>query len=214
MTKEKNKLLIFLLIIVFLITGISIITHKQHIRSRKHAEKKVGLKEDNQWRRYVNEEMGFSLLVPKKVAYNETFVSVKTIEDMERNTVYLLPEAEKVPIESLTPDRNWAFTVKSVENDNELEIFIKEKFGSDCKLGKKELYRMEDRPIYNINIISGGMESNCPLNYRYRVLYAPDLKKVMGVILGQECGFSATLVPEYGAVCYDELIIDSFRFIK
>lgn len=161
------------------------------------------------WKEYVNNKLGFSIWLPKKASLGDEFAPVKIIEDNKNNMVYIGPG-----IELLTKDNGWGITVKSVRNNEELEVFIKEKFGSDCKLGKKEyLYNVDDNDIYNIEAMPGemGMESNCPLNYVYKILYNAGLKKAMAVAIGQECRFSAT-IDNYGAVCYDELIIDSFRF--
>ena len=170
------------------------------------------------WTEYINEELGFSIWVPEKMSNGDTLVPVKILEDNKNNTVYIV--SEEKTIESLTPNPEypfikWAFTVKSVENDKALEAFIKYKFGSDCKLSKKEyMYGSEyhKSEVYDVKAESPGMESNCPLNFQYKILYAPGIQKAMSVVIGQECGFSVTSGQEYGAICYDQLIIDSFKF--
>lgn len=213
MRKKKIWVIIILFIVTIIASLVGINCYilnlkppKQHANIEKvqgKADEKIKLRE------YRNKELGFVIQIPEQVAYDETFVPVKVFEDKEKNTVYLLRGEEST--EYLALDRNWAFMVKSVKNDDELEMFIKEKFGFDCKLGKKEYM---GNSTYNVEVISGEIESSCPLNYQYKVLYNPSLQKAMGVIMGQECSFSATTIPEYGSICYDEIIIKSFRFIK
>lgn len=162
------------------------------------------------WKEYINPKLGFSMWLPRKAVFsNNEFETVNVIEDNINNTVYI-----GAGIESLTKYGGWAITTKQIKNDSDLEALIKEKFGSDCKLGKKEyLYDYENDPTYNVEAVPGekGMESNCPLNYQYKVFYSEGLGRAMALAIGQECRFSATL-ENYGAICYDNLILNSFKF--
>lgn len=164
------------------------------------------------WREYINPKLGFSMWIPKKAAFsNNEFAQVNIIEDNTNDTVYI-----GAGIESSTKDQGWAITTKQISGDSDLESLIKEKFGSDCRLGKKEyLYDYNNNAVYNVEALPGekGVESNCSLMYKYKVFYNEGLSEAMAVIIGQECRFSATLA-NYGAICYDDLMLKSFKFDK
>lgn len=159
------------------------------------------------WKEYINNELGFSMRIPEKAFSGYDLVPVKVIEDNKNNIIYVGPG-----IDSSTKDRAWQITVKQVKSDKELETFIQERFGSDCKLGKRNyLYGSNGDSVYSIELATGeeGIDTNCRLG---KILYDAGLNKFISIPGGQECGFSGTPVDNYGAVCYDEDIINSFRF--
>jgi len=134
--------------------------------------------------------------------------------DLEPNSAYAV--APK-------PFLGWAIFVKNINSDTELNKFVKEVFCSKCNdcyvVSKKPWTRNQD--YYEVLIEGGGMEdSNCPLNYAYKVIYAPEKHKAMAVSFGQECSFynkectptgqGCPLPPDYK--CYDEEMINSFKF--
>ena len=108
----------------------------------------------------------------------------------------------------------WAVLIKSVKDENELDEFIKQNYGSGCFAGDKKSWEQDG--VYEITI--GGWDewedlgtTDCPVNYIYKVLYAPEKNKVMLVKLGQECTFRTnSYLVSYN--CYDQEMINSFKF--
>lgn len=158
------------------------------------------------WKEYTNKVLGFSMWLPKKVVGEDNkFVALNIFEDNKNNVIYFGTSI------GLSTKDGWRLkvAVKSVKNDSELEKFIKEKFGSDCKIDKRSyLYGADNEAVYSYEQTPGGIESNCAVA---KILYDSRVKKVMAISGAQECRFSATL-DNYGAVCYDDLMINSFRF--
>ncbi len=108
------------------------------------------------------------------------------------------------------------FIIKNIKNDIELNKFIKDNYGQGCFVEKKELWTQKG--IYEIKIKGEdwGPETDlgtttCPMNYVYKILYAPEKNKIMSVNLGQDCGFTTDYNSE-NYKCYDGEMIDSFKF--
>ena len=110
-----------------------------------------------------------------------------------------------------------AVMIKNINNDIELNKFIKDNYGPGCFAGKKELWKQEE--VYEIRIEGEDWRSpgkdlgttTCPINWVYKILYAPEKNKVMSVDLGQECTFGTDPSAE-SFKCYDYEMIDSFIF--
>ena len=114
-----------------------------------------------------------------------------------------------------------AIMIKNINNDIELNKFIKNTYGPGCFAGEKELWKQEG--IYEIRIEGEDWEwepgtdlidlgtTTCPWNYVYKILYAPEKNKVMSVNLGQECTFGTDPSSE-SFKCYNDEMIDSFKF--
>ncbi|MBU4368506.1 hypothetical protein KJ575_02210 [Patescibacteria group bacterium] len=164
------------------------------------------------------------------------YVPLKAFEDNINGIVYITEEyyyddwdresqtktgpCEKnfYSIESLqeTPVSGWRILIEDIKSESELNKFVKGNYGKGCFVGEKELWKQEG--VYEIRIEGEdwGPETNlgtttCPLNYTYKVLYAPEKNKVMSVDLGQECDFGTDHDSE-NYKCYDYEMIDSFRF--
>lgn len=112
------------------------------------------------------------------------------------------------------PLLGWAISIRNIKNDIELDKFIKDNYGSECFVKDKVFWKQSK--IYDINIQGKeyleGINPNCPLNYVYKVLYDPEKNKAMSVKLGQECGFGTQYISEESYKCYDDEMIDSFKF--
>ncbi len=107
------------------------------------------------------------------------------------------------------------FVIKNIKNDIELNKFVKDNYGSECFVKNKTF--LNQNKIYEINIdekgnIEEGINPKCPLNYVFKVLYAPEKNKAMSVKLGQECGFGTEYISEELYKCYDDEMINSFEF--
>jgi len=109
------------------------------------------------------------------------------------------------------------FIIKNIKNDIELNKFIKDNYGPGCFAGEKELWKQVG--VYEIKIKGEDWGpktdlgiTSCPWNYTYKILYAPEKNKLMSINLGQECGFGTKYISEESYKCYDNEMIDSFRF--
>ena len=109
----------------------------------------------------------------------------------------------------------WAILIRSIKDEGELDKFIKEIYGSGCSAGNKQPWEQQDG-VYEISVSADGTtlgDTTCPIDWmnRIKVLYAPEKNKLMSVILGQECTFSTNPYSK-PYQCYDEEMINSFRF--
>jgi hypothetical protein len=104
----------------------------------------------------------------------------------------------------------WRIIVAKVENDTELENFVKTNYGSSCTLGEKKL---SASGIYDVKILGDGLgldTTKCPINFAIALKYSPDLKKAATWGIGQAIIFSSFDYKE----TYDTEILDSFKFIN
>ena len=200
------------------------------------------------WSQHINDELGFSIDIPDKVYGQYSCepkkviqVPVKVFEDNENGVVYIseeyyyiseydselhrhVGECKKI-IEQprgLKPRLGWAIIIKTAQNEDELDKFIKENYGSGCYVKDKKFREIdyEQSGVYDISIRGEGDSMETTLETtscvgawieRYKVLYSPEKNKVMSVILGQEPTFwNNPHTPPYQA--YDEKMISSFRF--
>ena len=105
------------------------------------------------------------------------------------------------------PFLGWKIIVNNPKNESELANFVKQNFGSTCTISSKDI---QEDGNYEISIKGKDvgqnlMDTNCPTNFEYKILYSPEKNKLMSVILGQECTFGTTQ-------CYDKDMINSFKF--
>lgn len=97
----------------------------------------------------------------------------------------------------------------NIKNDNELEQFIKSKYGSGCKLGEKT--QSTTVGIFDVNILGDGKdlgETQCPINFAIKTKFNSIKEKVVIFELGQDC----PLYNDFKKSCYDTDIIDSLKF--
>ncbi len=100
----------------------------------------------------------------------------------------------------------------NIKNDIELENYLKSKYGSGCKLGKKTI--TETNGIYTVEILSDGKdpgESNCPINFLITSLYNPTKEKLVIFELGQDCNLVKD--QSISSECEDTKIIKSLKFL-
>jgi hypothetical protein len=105
----------------------------------------------------------------------------------------------------------WAIVARDVQDDAELDAFIKSRYGSGCSLGEQVASSQEG--VYDVRIQGDGKdlsETMCPLNYVTVVKYYPKGGKVIAWDLGQGPTFAADVA--YAAI-YDQEMVDSFRFL-
>ena len=111
----------------------------------------------------------------------------------------------------------WGILIGSIKSESELNKFIKDNYGPGCFAQNKKPWKQNG--IYEIEIGSEDQDkgtdlgtTTCPINYVYKVLYAPEKSKIMSVKLGQECTFGTNPASYLEYKCYDEKMIDSFKF--
>ncbi len=110
----------------------------------------------------------------------------------------------------------WTISVRDMKNENELNKFVKENYGSGCFVENKKPWKQDE--VYEIEIKGEDWDKGADLGSTTCVwssvkvlLYASQKNKIMSVNLGQECTFqnNPTAKPY---VCADDRMIDSFRF--
>lgn len=161
-------------------------------------------------------------IVPVKIFEDENiYISseyfYKLTGETVRNNIYYYSGCDKV-INSLSYLKDyknkyvqsWEFVIREISNDIELENFIKERYGSGCKLGSKN--PSSQSGVFDISIQGDSkdlVETNCPLNYMTVLKYYPAKNKAVSWNLGQAHTFVAD--ESYQNV-YDQRMVDSFKF--
>lgn len=178
------------------------------------------------WNSYTNYNLGFSINIPKEDKYEGKF---QTVEDGD--IVYIVTDESykylKIEEKLLSAESDFkkiqglslVAIVKKVNNDIELEQFIKDKYGKKCKLGvKNQSAAQED--IFDISIDSSGWdvkntpepwtkENSCFVNYGTFIKYNPKNNLVASWDRGQAVNY---LLKDGTAA--DSLISNSFKFIN
>ena len=140
---------------------------------------------------------------------------INSLESLNEQKAIVVDVNGKVSLNS-NPFLTRVFVIKNIKNDIELDEFIKDNYGSGCFVNSKK--PLGENGVYEIEIKGEDWgkadlgATNCPRNYTYKILYAPEKNKLMSVNLGQECGFGTQYISEESYKCYDEEMIDSFKF--
>lgn len=111
--------------------------------------------------------------------------------------------------DNLIVPKNWHIITANINNDSELENFIKINYGSGCKLGSKSL---SPAGVYDVKVDGDGLEldvSKCPINYIYALKYSPEFHKIASWGIGQEVVFSSDNYKQ----SYDADMVNSFKFV-
>jgi hypothetical protein len=111
---------------------------------------------------------------------------------------------------SLFVPSNWHIITQKVVDDTELEEFIKESYGTGCKLGTKTL---TTPGVYDVKVMGDGLDldaTKCPINFVLAVKYSPEFKKVATWGVGQGIVFSSSDFK----VTYDMEMVNSFKFLN
>ena len=106
----------------------------------------------------------------------------------------------------------WKLVVEKVEDGEELDVFIKSRYGVGCKLGEKESVGQEGVYAIGIEEESAG-EKECPHLFwtyasGYELWYCENANQAIAMYLN---GYSTFLGDERGDVTYDEEMRDSIR---
>ena len=177
--------------------------------------------DDKGMKMYQNEKLGFEIKIPVSIDDNEVKVIESgniawiTIENSAGYKKHLsqikgsLPEFKKVQ------GVPWAILVKKINNDQELDQFIKDRYGKTCKLGMKA--ESSRSGIYDVDVDGGESEipgEGCFLNWVLKIKYSPQKHLVAAWDIGQDVTFVSVKKPSVGYVNnYDFDMISSFKFI-
>lgn len=161
-------------------------------------------------------------IVPVKIFEGENiYISSEYFYELtgesERNDIHYYSRCDKVnnSFSYLRDDKyfqqqSWEFVIKNISSDSELENFIKERYGSGCKLSSKN--PSSQSGIFDVSIQGDGKdleETKCRLNYMTVLKYYPAKNKAVSWHLGQAATFVAD--ESYQNV-YDQEMVDSFKF--
>jgi hypothetical protein len=161
-------------------------------------------------------EDGDTAYIAGEVYYELTGETKETSADGATRTFFSDCQAVTNNLELLrNPDNyyqtKWKIVVSEIHDDDELDAFIKSRYGSGCNLGEKVASGQDG--VYDIRIQGDGKdlsETLCPLNYLTVVKYYPEANKVVAWDLGQAPTFAADVA--YSRI-YDQEMVDSFRFL-
>lgn len=140
--------------------------------------------------------------------------SLKTIDGKNTSSGYGC-EKLKTNFELIEKDKRFWDYISSlkiyatnIKNDNELESYLKSKYGLCSKLEEKT---SSSNDTYSVKILGDGkgLESKCPHNFAIVTEYNPTKGKLVIFELGQACN----LRKDYTGGCDDLEIIKSFKFI-
>jgi len=106
----------------------------------------------------------------------------------------------------------WTIVMQEIQDDAQLDAFIKTRYGAGCSLGEKTPWDLQEG-VFDVGILDDDkpMETTeCLINYATVLKYYPDGNRVISWHLGQAFTFPGDV--EYSVV-YDGEMVDSFRFL-
>lgn len=179
----------------------------------------------NGFKAYVNNELGFSLNIPINTYNNSN--KLEPVEVIEAgNVIYITYKsnyyykemasriANQISMElndvKKTDGIPWGVMVRDVNNEQELDELIKERYGVGCSFGSKTLSGQPE--IYDVKVKGDGLDldkTKCPINFILHIKYSPFFKKAAIWDVGQAYNFLVKDVEDA-----DSLMADSFSFIK
>lgn len=121
--------------------------------------------------------------------------------------------------------------VKDVKNQDELDKFIQDVFGSGCKIKDPGVYKDASGNVTSLDQMGGDYEIKlnafedangnltsldetvCPVNYIYKIMYNKATNKAVAMNLGQDCTIDNGVDPlSANYECYTTEIADSIIF--
>ena len=111
-------------------------------------------------------------------------------------------------------EQKWEVKAAQVKTDADLEKFIKDNYGTGCKIGKKKA--SSQNGVFDVLIDNGGFDlaqsiaHNCGINYMYYLKYSPQRHEAITWIFGQAYSFPKNA----GEGAYDNDMVKSFRFVE
>lgn len=185
---------------------------------------------DENWQLYRNDRLGFEIKLPKAVNLwtDEGAVKTHPVKTLENdNIVWFTPEGSPDYVERakiITGNQPefekvqgipWAILLKKASNDAELENFIQQRYGHECRLGEKKTTNQTG--VFDVSIkTSEGEEpgEGCFLNWALVIKYAPEKGLVVAWDLGQATTFNTIDSKGNLLQSFDQEMTESFKFIK
>jgi len=197
--------------------GFSLVVPKTFASDKENC-KKVG----DSYRTYIGTapvtffEDGDTYYFAGKYFYKLTGEQKITAEDGSYSLKFSGCQKENVSLNSIKDNSynsyNTVFKFYAVEvkDDNELENYIKSKYGTGCRLGEKTL---SSDDTYSVKILGDGKDLDntlCPINFMVDTEYNPIKGKVVIFELGQDCSFNKET--DYSGTCTALEIVKSLKF--
>lgn len=174
------------------------------------------------WRTYHNEKLSFEMKVPVnvdggpiKIVESGNIVWITAINGYdysEDNVDKIWGSTNEFKKVAGIP---WAILVKNVNNDQELDKFIKDRYGKECNLGEKK--PANQAGVFDVEVDGENAEPGvgCFLNWILKIKYSPEKHLVAAWDIGQDIRFvSPDKVNADGiSESYDDEMVNSFKFI-
>ncbi|HNY35735.1 MAG TPA: hypothetical protein PLD14_02950 [Candidatus Pacearchaeota archaeon] len=192
------------------------------------------------WGEYINAQLGFSIKIPPETqcidrcgGSKDPLVPVKVFQDNNNNAVYITPEyyydyrkekCEKIEAslaslqaqgKTVKPFLAWKIDVIKVDNLEDIKKFIKDYYPENCIFGDQKI---NDNGTYDISIIGNDwangeiVNSTCPYEMHYKILYSPEKKKLISVKLPIDYDFFIYNDSPGGLDDYGQEMIKSLKF--
>lgn len=208
-----KSLITILILVVIVIGGLFAWKHNSNVSKSTPSP----TTQDNRFRTYTNTTHDFSIEVPIQIrafngkeepleikeSGNITFLTyadsyyASKIETVLKSTKTDIEKSQGIP---------WAILVVDINNDTELDAFIKNRYGSECALGSKNPTAQSG--TYDVLIGGNISPEHCFVNYMTVIKYSPTKHKVVVWDMGQSFNF---LLDENTPA--DEIMRQSFRFL-
>ncbi len=195
---------------------------------------------DDKWLQYTNEDLGFSINVPKLVMSHgggkcgqlsplEFFTYQKGVDTVVKLAPKFIWKNDNGACRKLDntlknvtqkrdgtkwlEDTSWHITVAQVNNDIDLDKFVKYQYGKSCAI--KEKKESAQSGVHDIIVYDqsgkGMISGDCALNFQHVMKYSPVSKKAVQWNLGQDVNFVGKGDISMG---YDMDMVKSFKFLQ
>ena len=164
---------------------------------------------------YQNKKLGIELEMPNDTKVVESGNVVWISVENSHGVFYPEYSKDLKQINSLSSNYkkvsgiSWAILVEKAQNDTELESFIKERYGKDCKLGA--INPSSQGGVFDVTVDAGNSApgEGCFLNWALAIKYYPE----KGLVAAWDLGQAPNFFDANGAVL-DEQMSKSFKFIQ
>jgi len=181
---------------------------------------------DSTWNKYSHPFLGFSIKVPKEVSttkckdnLEEINIPMIVLEDDDAAYItkaysynWMDCSESKHTLSDLQDSKRhaWKISPQTVNNDTEIDAYIKKHYGSGCSI--KEKVASSQAGVFDIKLQNTGpgfpLEESCFINYRTVIKYSPDLNLIAHWSMGQD----ANWYKDNFTIIFDQEMADSFRF--
>ena len=177
---------------------------------------------DSDWKLYTDNTLGFSIKAPKLVSYYKcgrepVDVNIPTQVFHDEKSAYISIDysydwetCEKIYHDSLAIIKErkidyWQIQTAGAQNDNELNVFIKNTFGENCVSGSKG--PTSQIGAYNVKLDSSVYGSTCYNDSKaYVIKYYPQKSRIAYWFIEENGTWNK------GTTLFDQTMIDSFKF--